>query len=440
MLFGTSGIRGLYGKEVTESLAITIGNVFADGNVAVGRDTRTTGTSLSRAVSSGVMSRGKNVLQLGLVPTPTVALATVKNSCNGIMITASHNPGEYNGLKLFREGKEITKEEEEKIEEDYAKGSVLSEWDKVGKTKDYPDAVDEHKKMIKKLVDVDLIEKKKPKVVVDCNGAAVAIAPSLLSELGCEVKEINTETKGFSRPSEPNDENLSELKKIVKSEGADIGIGHDGDGDRAVVVDEKGEVLPLDVQLAMMIEYEMGRNSNKKIVSTVEASLMIRDLVEKKGGEISILPVGSTYISHELEKQGALFGGEPCGEYVFGEAEHHAPDGILAAAKFVEMFCREGALSELKKKYSTYPMLREKYKSEKKYEVVEKVREKIETEGKINDSDGLRVDEKDGWFLIRASGTEPYVRLTMEYKSEGKLADKSEKLRSLIKEEISKLG
>ena len=435
MLFGTSGIRGLYGKEVNEELAISIGNVFAYDNIVVARDTRRTGTPLSRAVYSGILSRGKNVIEGGLVPTPTLALGTVKHSCNGIMITASHNPENYNGLKLFKDGKEITRDEEGKIEKNYEEGCEWAEWDKMGKVTSDSDLIEDHKKMIKKIVGVNLIQKKKPKVVVDCNGAAVSISPSLLKELGCEVISINDEKEGFSRPSEPNEENLKQLREVVKEEKADLGVGHDGDGDRAVIIDEKGEMLPLDVQLAMMIDYEMGKSENKKIVSTVEASLLIRDVVEKNGGEISILPVGSTYISHELEKQGALFGGEPCGEYIFKDSIH-APDGILAAAKFVEMFCEKGALSKIREKYSTHPMLREKFETRDKYEVVEKLKGKIKTEGKVNEEDGLRVDEEDGWFLIRASGTEPYVRLTMEYNSVEKLVEKAEKLRQTIKGEI----
>ncbi|MBI5051369.1 phosphoglucosamine mutase, partial [Candidatus Micrarchaeota archaeon] len=226
-------------------------------------------------------------------------------------------------------------------------------------------AIEGHKELIKGLVDVNLIQKKQPTVVVDCNGAGSVISPYLLRELGCKVLSLNSEGTGFNRPSEPNEKNLQDLMRIVKSTGADLGIAHDGDADRAVVVDETGLILPLDTQLAIMIENELQLSKNKKVVSTVEASLMIRDVVEKNNGSIEITPVGSANLSEKLESENASFGGEPCGEYVF-EKGVHVPDGVLTGAKFVEIFCRNGRLSQMKEKYISHFMLREKFRCEGK--------------------------------------------------------------------------
>ena len=174
-----------------------------------------------------------------------------------------------------------------------------------------------------------------------------------------------------------------------------------------------------------------------KIISTVEASLCIRESVETSSAGLFITPVGSLYVSETMEKENALFGGEPCGEYIFRDGLP-VPDGILTAVKFVEIFCKHGKLSELKKRYKTYPMIREKFKCDnsKKYEIVKKIAKEIKLTGKRNEDDGLRIDEQNGWFLIRASGTEPYVRLTAEYKNTEMLDKRAEELREIIKKNL----
>lgn len=433
MLFGTSGIRGLYGSDITEELALRVANAFADADVAIGRDTRKTGQSLSEAATAGVLSRGRDVINLGIVPTPTLALATLKHSCNGIMITASHNPPEYNGLKLIAKGREISKTREKKIEAAFEKG--IYQRNNAGSLIHDSTIIKDHKDMICSLVDYKAIEKRKPKIVIDCNGAGSAITPSLLSDLGCEVISLNSEIGPFNRPSEPNDENLTTLKALVPRMGADFGLAHDGDGDRTVAVDGQGTVLPLDVQLAIMSQTELRKSKNKKIVTTMEASLAVRETVEKEGGTITITPVGSTYVAEKLETENAIFGGEPCGEYIY-EKGVHVPDGPLAAAKLVEMFVHQGRFSKLIKAFKTNPMAREKFKIDKKYEVVEAIKEEINIQGEVCEEDGIRIDEEDGWFLVRASGTEPIVRLTMEYKDRKKLDKRKDELSKLINKKI----
>ena len=422
-MFGTSGIRGIYGKEVDEELARRIANIFAEDVLVIGRDIRKSGVPLAEAVTEGALAAGSDVLDAGIVPTPTLALAA--KNCRGIMITASHNPPEYNGLKLIENGKEISKELEKEITEKY---KANKQQEKEKGTVSRKNIIDKHKKLISSLVEV----RKKPRIIVDCNGAASVITPYVLSDLGCEVISINASTECFNRQSEPCEKNLSYLPGLIRESRADFAIAHDGDGDRCVVFDDKGSMLPLDVQLAIMIEHEMENSSNKKIVSTVEASLAIRDVVEDAGGTIEIAPVGSTYVGDILEKNGALFGGEPCGEYIYQESVH-VPDAILAAAKFAEIFCKEGKFSEIRKKYKENFMHREKFPAKDKRGSVEKIRKQIKIDGKIRDDDGIRIDEEDGWFLIRASGTEPIVRLTMEYKSKERLEERKKELRELIR-------
>ena len=420
-MFGTSGIRGVYGKEITEELARKIGNAFGNGQLFLGRDLRTSSVSLAKAVAQGAQAAGCDVSDLGIVPTSTVAFAGKR----GIMVTASHNPPEYNGLKLMEDGKEIGKKLEKQVVEDYKKPMKTGEQGTL--TKDN-EVLHRHRQMIIDSVSIT----KKPTIVVDCNGAAASLTPFLLGDLGCRVISLNSSLGCFNRPSEPNEENLRHLGRLVVEFGADFGVAHDGDGDRCVIVDDKGGMLPFDIQLAMMIEHELSKSKNRMIVSTVEASLAIRKVVEDNGGEIEITPVGSTYVGEMIRKKNALFGGEPCGEYIYNDGVH-VPDAPMAVAKFVEIF-EKGKFSELRKKYSHGFMAREKFRAKDKAKTVEKVKKRISVEGRIRDDDGIRVDEEDGWFLVRASGTEPVVRLTMEYETKEKLERRKKELVRLILE------
>jgi len=433
-MFGTSGIRGLYGKEIDEELALLVSNIFSDCEVAVGRDIRNTGIPLSHAVFSGITSAGYNAIELGIVPTPTVALATKLKEAKGIMVTASHNPFEYNGLKFINNGLEIPKKTEEVIEAKYKKKEMkYAEWHEVGKVVTDNSFISKHKEFIKERIHIP--EGNKPKVVVDSNGAGAVITPSLLEELGCEVISINNSLEKFSRPSEPNAKNLEQLSKTIVDKKADFGIAHDGDADRCVVLDEKGEIFPFDVQLSIMIDHELNKSSNKKIVSTIESSLLVRETVEKNNGHLIVTPVGSVFVGEALEHGNALFGGEPCGEYIFQKGVH-VPDAIHAVAKFLEIYLEKGQFSELKKQYKTHPIHRDKFKVKDKLKSMEKIRLDVPTDGKISDKDGIRADEDDGWFLIRPSGTEPVIRLTMEYKDKEKLESKKKELVDLIKRNL----
>lgn len=425
-MFGTSGIRGIYGEDITEELVRKIASIFAEGKLAIGRDIRESGPSLVKAAAEGALSAGSDVIDLGIAPTPTIALAT-RNGCRAIAMTASHNPPEYNGLKLIDGMKEIGKEMEKEITKRYDAGEMPTGG---SGTISRRSLIEEHKLLAKSMVDCDFICGRKPKVVVDCNGAACVITPYLLSDLGCQVISVNSSRHCFNRPSEPNAANLAYLSEFVREVKADFAIAHDGDGDRCIIIDEKGEALPFDAQLAMMMDHEL--ESGKGIVSTVEASLTIRDVAEKAGSKIEITPVGSTHVAELMEKNGACFGGEPCGEYIYKKGVH-VPDAVTAAAKFAEIFCSKGPFSELKTRYPQHFMAREKFPAKDKEQAVERIKESIDIDGKMRSDDGIRVDEEDGWFLIRASGTEPIVRLTIEYTKKEKLEERKTKLIEMIR-------
>jgi phosphoglucosamine mutase len=438
--FGTSGIRGVVNEGITPELGLILGRVIVKKKgmkVAVGRDTRASGAVLEEALIAGINSSGGCALKLGVVSTPTLAIAAKERAENGVMITASHNPPQYNGFKLYnRFGEEISRDEERLIENALATGKFnRSEQDEACESYDVHDAIARHMEIAIGLCDVKAIEKKKPKVVVDCgNGAACSIAPFLLKEAGCRVVSVNAEPSGiFSRSLEPNSESLEDACSLVRSSGADMGVGYDGDGDRAVVIDESGEVLGLDEQLSLLSGYIASKGG--VVVSTVEASLAVREAVERNGGKLITTDVGSRNVADAIRANRAVFGGEPCGEYVFPE-EVMSPDGMLATLKFVELLCKEGRLGRLRKGVKKYPIRRAKFSCVDKRASMERIKGMImrEFRGDVNESDGVRVDFSGGWLLVRASGTEPLIRITCEHRNKSELEKVFSKAERIVKE------
>jgi len=391
--------------------------------VVVARDARGTSPLLLEALSSGAMLSGADVIDAGMAPTPLLAYATMKEKCMGAMITASHNPPEYNGIKLFSCGRECAKEGEVKVEAAVSGEGKAVLWSSAGQ-KTSVDYEDGYVPFLLSKVDAKAIGKRRPRVLVDAgNAAASRLAPKLLFAAGCEVVELYCETPGkFVRQLEPKKETLEAASKMVRKEKCDFGVAFDGDGDRAIGIDENGNALPLDVQLAIFSRYFLGGKPGGKAISTVEASLCVREAVEGMGGKLSITPVGSLHVANEVGKQRAAFGGEPCGEYVFPTSTPCA-DGLLASLFLAEMFCKKGKLSSLAAEVKTYPIERRKYPCEegKKEAAMKKIAANLKfASAKLSTIDGLRYDFSDGWLLIRPSGTEPAIRLTCEFrKKEG---------------------
>ena len=452
-MFGTSGIRGIYGELITETFVSKIASIFSeieDSSIVVGRDVRESGKSLEYAISTSLLSSKKSLFSLSIVPTPLVSFATTLDYLPniGIMITASHNPDEYNGLKLIKNGKELSRQDELKIEEAFSSpSSQLNSTNSTTTSKDYQKTsvsgiydfsnivLRDYFSLISKNVKIEEMKEELPKlsIMVDSNGAASPLTSRILSYLGCDVVSLNDLKYGFSRPSEPTEKNLYYLKSLSNSLNSDITIAHDGDGDRCVIF-RQGKQIPYDVQLAMMIEYHLSNSSNKTITTTYESSLVVIDSIIENGGKPHLTPVGSRYVAEEMEKIGSSFGGEPCGEYVFNTGIG-VPDGVMTALKFVEMFSLNGKdyFDSLLEKYSNrkYHIIRKKYISPKKYDAVRDIASELGFSN-IHDEEGLRISEDEGWFLVRASGTEPLVRITIEYKSKEKLDKKIKELEGII--------
>jgi phosphoglucosamine mutase len=447
-LFGTSGVRGVINKDVTPELAIDLGLALAtylenSGTIVVGKDPRTSSDMLESCLVSGLLSGGCDVKKLGIVPTPAVSFATrLLNADSGIMITASHNPPEYNGMKFWNsDGMAYTPKQEAKIEKIYSSKKLnFAPWNKIGKF----DAVDVLPKYIDEMASKASLSSSY-KVVLDCgNGAGALVTPYLLQRLGCRVITLNSQVDGFfpGRGLEPTPENLDELCTVVKSIGADIGLAHDGDADRIAAVDENGRVANPD-KLLSLVSAEQLKKEGDIVITTVDASGTVDECVGAKRGKVVRTRVGDVSVAAEIKKRGAIFGGEPSGAWIFPMV-HLAPDGPLAAAKILELLdSRRKSLSELLDLLPEHPTVRKKVAcpNEKKSVVMKKFKASLRKEFKgISDVltiDGVRFSFKDGtWVLVRPSGTEPCIRITSGGKTENgvrKIAEKTSRiLKSLL--------
>jgi len=415
-LFGSSGVRGVINKEFTPELAANIGMAVGSSVkcAAIGNDSRTSGPMIEAAVCSGLMAAGCDVFVAGLVTTPTLAEAARTMNC-GVMITASHNPPSYGGIKLCNpDGSGFGVEQSMAIEKLVeTRKFKLQTWDKVGKRHPLPEAIDNHIYRI-----LAGVGKSKLKIVVDCaNGPASTVTPIVLQRMGCKVITINSNPDGHfpGRPPEPSDENLTDLKHAVVAMKADIGIAHDGDADRMVAIDDKGAFFGGDQLLALFAK----RYAKKKLVVTVDASMAIDDYVDAK---VIRTRVGDVFVSDAVKNTKAEFGGEPSGTWIFPD-QTYCPDGILAAARICEIVART-RLSELRKKIPAYPILRSAVSFDAKDKA--SVLKRLEKEMKSVDCDelltldGFRLQFEDGWALVRPSGTEPKIRFLAEARTDKK--------------------
>ena len=408
-LFGSSGIRGIVDKKFIElmfEVALSVGSSYRP--VVVGSDTRTSSSALKHAFISALLSAGSKCYDAGTIPTPTLAYAARKFEA-GAMLTASHNPPQYNGVKLFNpDGSAFDSAQRERIEEMMRKRDLgLASWDVMETSRTYPQAIEEH---IDRILQ-DFGNGFKIKVVLDCGcGAASLVSPYLLRRMGCEVLALNCDPSGyFPRGIETTPENLGMLVQAVKSSGADLGIAHDGDGDRMVAVDDTGRFIPGDKLLTLFArELEAGQ-----VVTTVDASMA----VEESGFEVIRTRVGDAFVSEELRKGGG-FAGEPSGSWIFPTVSY-CPDGIYAAAQITRIAC-EKRLSKLVDDLPSYPILRGSVWGEGI--IMERVEHRLMEMEPVSVStiDGLRLSFGDGWLLIRPSGTEPKMRLTAEARSQAK--------------------
>jgi len=434
-LFGTFGVRGVVNRELNPKLAFDLGSALAthlkgEGKVAVGYDNRTSSEMFEQAIVAGLTAGGCDALRLGLTPTPVLSFAIRHFSCDaGAIITASHNPPEYNGIKFWdAEGAGFERAREREIERIIAKKAwKRASWQEIGSARE-ANALEPYIGAI--LARVPKF-KRKLKVVVDCaNAAGSVVTPRLLRELGCEVTSMNCQLDGTfpGRPLEPIPENLAELAKTVVGCKADLGIAQDGDADRTLVVDERGKVLTGDQVFALVALHCLRDRKHPRIVTTVATSAVLDDVASKLGGEIVRTRVGEPEIIEEFRKRGGDIGGEENGGIIFPDWLL-CREGVMTALKFIELLEREGmSASEINASLPSYSQvkLRAKCPDKLKPKVLKALAKRF-THYKLDRTDGLRVIFDDGWLLLRPSGTEPIFRCFAEAR-DGKRAEELAKL------------
>jgi len=444
-LFGTNGIRGIVGRDMTADLAVRVGKslgaFLGRGPIALARDTRLSGPMLARAAASGLMAVGCDVVDLGVVPTPAAQhyVAKVGGLKGAVVVTASHNPREYNGIKAIDAlGLEMRRSDEEAVEAIYFENRFPeTSWSEVGSFRSDDTAILRYLNAILSRVDVEAIRARGFRVVVDPgNGAGALTTPYLLRALGCTVLSLNGQPDGAfpGRAPEPVPEHLGDLVRMTKDAGADLGVAHDGDGDRMVAVDDRGRYVGGDRLLPLFAKV----HARKAIVVPVDASMVLDDLLP--GVAVHRTRVGDVFVGQELKRLGADFGGEPSGTWIFPR-ETLCPDGPLAAAILVGLVQSRGRpLSEMLDNLPEYPILREAHRfvADQRLAVKEALdRAFAGLDAEVTRVDGWRAAFPDGWFVVRLSGTEPKVRITAEARERVRAEELLEKGRALVHAAVS---
>ncbi|MCG7845172.1 MAG: phosphoglucosamine mutase, partial [Methanomassiliicoccales archaeon] len=405
---------------------------------------RTSGDLLRSAVSAGIISAGSSVVELGMLPTPALQYY-VKHSGvkGGVMITASHNPPEFNGIKCVdHDGTEMPRVKEEVIERIYDERSfALPDWRSVGTISRLDGIGSSYTNAIRRSVDREKISQSGLNVVLDCaNGAGSVTSPGLLDSLGVRAITLNGNPQGTfpGHPSEPTPDNLKDLMAVVKATGADLGIAHDGDADRTIFVDDQGNYVYGDQSLTVVASYMVQENGGGIVVTPVSTSSCLEEVVKRHNGQVIYTKVGAPIVARKMMEVKAIFGGEENGGLIFPEHQH-CRDAAMAMAKMLEIIAKNGSLSELLKEIPRYCLDKRKLEcpDEKKEWVLEQV-EVFFADREIDQTDGIKIFFDGGWSLVRPSGTEPIFRVYSEGKDEAtakRCGDECEKvLRELLAE------
>lgn len=427
-LFGTNGIREVVGERLTPEFAVAvaeaIGHELPPGPaIVLGRDGRTSSAALSGVVAGVLALSGHAVTDVGVLPTPAIQLSVRELGAQfGVIITASHNPPEFNGIKcISADGLEVLRSVEESIEASVAAGRARrARFDAVGPVRAELGGAKRYIARIVGLVDAAAIARRRLRVVLDCgNGASAVTSPELLRRLGCEVVSLNAHIDGRfpGHLSEPTPENLADLTRIVPAIGADLGIAHDGDADRAVFVTAQGEYVPGEKTLTLLARELVRRSGGGVVVTPVTASLGVEEAVRPYGGQVVYTRVGSPSVTRAMAEHRAVFGGEENGGLIFPELQL-ARDGAMTAAAVIDLLARrEASLSDAIADLPRYTLIKEKVAcpADRHAAVLQRLGEEAAASGRRTITiDGVKVFESDGWLLMRPSGTEPLIRVFAE--------------------------
>ena len=451
-----SGIRGTIGGEMGENLTpidivkftTAYTRFIASKNegkrlcIVVGRDARLSGEMVNDIIEGTLLGCGADVINVGLCTTPGTEMAVITHKADGgIIITASHNPKQWNALKLLNEKGEFLNDKEGKQvlalaeQEDF----LFPEIDSIGKVILREDFNPTHIEQVlsMRLVDVEKVKARKFKVVVDAvNSIGGVVIPALLRKLGCEVVELNCEPNGhFAHNPEPIPQNLTEITEVVRREKADLGVVVDPDVDRLALVNEDGTMFGEEYTLVAVADYILSREKGNT-VSNLSSSRALSDITVAPGGEYSASAVGEVNVTTKMKEVGAIIGGEGNGGVIYPEL-HYGRDALVGVALFLTYLAEQGVtMTELRKRYPAY------YASKNKIEltpaidvdkVLREIKERYATE-RVNDIDGVKIDFAESWVHLRKSNTEPIIRIYTEAKSEAEADEVAQRFIAEIKE------
>src|SRR6267378_1127007 len=435
LMVSVSGVRGLVGTDLTPEVVARWAAAFGiwsrehgagsrkrQARIVLGRDARTSGPMFAAAATSGLVSVGCDVIDVGLVPTPSVQLAVEHHrAAGGIVVTASHNPIEWNALKFVGpDGIFLDSVAGTRVRELAAGGEdslPRANYSAIGSVTADSDAISRHLAAVLALrgVDVRAIRRRRFRVALDCvRGAGGAVMPELLERLGCRVAAINTETDGlFPRPPEPVPENLKALGALVRRTKADVGIAVDPDVDRLAIVDERGRAIGEDYTLAFAVR-AVRPSSRQTVVCNLSTSLVVEDAAGDFGARVVRAPVGEAHVARKMIELKAVIGGEGNGGVMY-PALHVGRDAPVAGALLLGLLARERAtVSELVGRAPRYTIVKVKVPRGARLEQVYEGLRKRFGDAKVDTQDGLRLAWPDRWLHVRPSGTEPIIRLIAE--------------------------
>jgi phosphomannomutase/phosphoglucomutase len=428
-LFRSYDIRGVYGEQLTPEDAKVLGIAISryqgrGAEIVVGRDVRLSGEALCNGLESGLLTES-DVFDVGVVSTPMVYFATnYLKAKAGVMITASHNPPEWNGFKLFKQNGCVHGEEMAQIKQIAKITPSEKPIGLNGKLRRVDNIFNEYNRFVSEKIKIH----RKLSVVADTtNGVCGLFVPPLFKQHGCKILTLNENPDGRfpAHKPEPKEETLGELRQRVVSSAADFGVGFDGDGDRAVFVDGKGRVIPSDLALMVFAEEVLAENSGAPVVYELSCSMAVEEFVKKHGGIPIVERVGHTFIMDRMLSENAPLGGEKSGHFYFSETKG-GDDAIFASLKMASILSRTTrSLADIYDSLPKYPSIFEesfRCSDKEKFLVIERLKIAFAEKGlKFVDVDGVKLINEDGWVLLRASNTEPIIRVSAEARTRAKL-------------------
>ncbi|MFH1755535.1 MAG: phosphoglucosamine mutase [Candidatus Latescibacterota bacterium] len=445
LLFSVAGARGIVGESIDEDvvkrLTLAFGSIMPPGTIVIGRDTRPSGESLSKAAIGAIRTTGHDCIDIGIATTPTVEMMVEKlGASGGIIVTASHNPIEWNALKfLNRQGIFIDQKTSEHLYEVFTGNKFkLAGGYSLGKVQNYNQASKDHIDAILALQDIDVakIRERNFTVVLDCiNGAGSVIAPQLLAALGVEAVCIDCKTNGdFHRNPEPRPDNLTDLAGRVVKEQAAVGFALDPDADRLALVNEKGKAVSEEYTLALVVDHILTTRGGSVVVN-LSTSSIIDAIAERHGAEVSRTPVGEAHVVSAMLASDAVIGGEGNGGVIY-PALHPGRDGLLAMALILQLLAeRRTTISELMDAFPPFTIAKEKapkdghFSQERISQLIRQLKPV-----KIDTRDGVKAVFEDGWFHLRVSNTEGIVRIIAEAPSDEKVGQLLDAARRVLEE------